>query len=181
MKKLLKIFYFSYFENRQIWLNRLTDNCPLEEHRKIVHIPPPPARPIQLILIFFENSPNFSISQIFIFLFATLFLENNCKSPSKKKPWTDYLPYTKNFTKYKEFKTLKHLGQFRSKGRALLFLVSKQNLNPSPWHIWHINNHWKWIRNEKVMDPQHKRGQEWKKNKPLNITKANSQTPKKFI
>jgi hypothetical protein len=32
-------------------------------------------------------------------------------------------------------RTLKCSGQARSKGRAPLFLVSKQNLNPSSWHI----------------------------------------------
>jgi hypothetical protein len=42
------------------------------------------------------------------------------------------------------------------KGRAQLFLVSKQNLNPSSSHIWHINNGWKRIRNEKVIAPPSK-------------------------
>ncbi len=36
--------------------------------------------------------------------------------------------------------TFKRLGQARSKGRALLFLVSKQNLNRYYWHILHIKS-----------------------------------------
>ncbi len=48
-------------------------------------------------------------------------------------------------------------------GRAPLFLVLKQNLNPSSWHIWHTNNCQKRIRNEKVAAPQSKGGQELKK------------------
>jgi hypothetical protein len=73
--------------------------------------------------------------------------------------------------------------QARSKGRALLFLVSKQNLNSSFWCKGHTNNHWKWIKNEKVIDPQSKKGgwSRTQKEKPLNITKANSQRPKKFL
>jgi hypothetical protein len=55
--------------------------------------------------------------------------------------------------------------------RRWLFWVSKQNLNPSSWRIWHINNHWKQIKNEKAMAPQSKGGQELK-NKPMNITKV---------
>jgi hypothetical protein len=42
---------------------------------------------------------------------------------------------------------------------ALLFLVSKQNLNPSRWHIWCIKNRQKQIRIEKVTAPQSKGGQ----------------------
>jgi hypothetical protein len=77
----------------------------------------------------------------------------------------------------------KHLntqGRPNLKGKFLLFLVSKQNLNPSSWHIWHINNHWKWIRNEKIITPQIK----GVKNSKKQITKhykANFQTPKKFL
>ncbi len=47
--------------------------------------------------------------------------------------------------------TLKFSRQARFKGRALLFLVFKQNLNPFSWHIQHTNRHSKWIKNEKVM------------------------------
>jgi hypothetical protein len=42
-----------------------------------------------------------------------------------------------------------------------LFLVSKQNLNASSWHIRHTNNHQKWVKNEKAMAPQSKRGQKF--------------------
>jgi hypothetical protein len=35
-----------------------------------------------------------------------------------------------------------------------LFLVSKQNLNPSSWYIWHTNNYQKQIKNDKVTAPQ---------------------------
>jgi hypothetical protein len=35
-------------------------------------------------------------------------------------------------------------------------------LNPSSWHIWHINDYQKQIKNEKVMAPQSKGGQELK-------------------
>ncbi len=50
------------------------------------------------------------------------------------------------------------------RGRAPLFLlVSKQNLNPSSWLIWHIKNRQKQIKNEKIMAPQSKRGHKlWK-------------------
>jgi hypothetical protein len=33
--------------------------------------------------------------------------------------------------------------QARSKGKAMLFSMSKQKLNSSYWHIWHIKNHQK--------------------------------------
>ncbi len=49
--------------------------------------------------------------------------------------------------------------KYNSQGRALLLLVSTQNLKPSSWHIWRNKNHWKQIRNEKVMAPQSKGGQ----------------------
>ncbi len=55
------------------------------------------------------------------------------------------------------------IGQAGSKGRAPLFLVSKQNWNLSCWHIWHTNNCWKQIRNEKVTTFKSKRVQELKK------------------
>jgi hypothetical protein len=72
-------------------------------------------------------------------------------------------------------------GRPDSRWRALLFLVFKQNLNPSSWCIWHTNNCWKWIRNKKVTAPQSTWGQELKINKPPNIINADSQTPKKFL
>jgi hypothetical protein len=43
-------------------------------------------------------------------------------------------------------------------GRALLFLVFKQNLNPSYWHIWHIKNCQKWNIIEKVTTPKELEG-----------------------
>jgi len=56
--------------------------------------------------------------------------------------------------------------------------MSKKNLNPSYWHPWGIkNDKKKWNRIEKIMGPQSKEGQKLKK-KPLNGTKASSQTPK---
>jgi hypothetical protein len=54
--------------------------------------------------------------------------------------------------------TLKRLGQAESKGRAPLFLVSKQNLNPSYWHIWHTKSCPKWNRIEKVWRLKVERG-----------------------
>ncbi len=58
----------------------------------------------------------------------------------------------------------------------MLFLVSKQNLNPSSWCMWHTNNNrQKWIKIEKVMTPQSKG------NKPPKISKANFWTLKKFL
>jgi hypothetical protein len=77
--------------------------------------------------------------------------------------------------------TLKRPGWAGSKGRALLFLVSKHNLNSSSWRIWHTSNCWKWIRIEKVVAPQIKGGEKLKKNKPLNTTEAGSWTPKKSL
>jgi hypothetical protein len=38
--------------------------------------------------------------------------------------------------------------------KALLFLVSKQNLHPSSLRIWHTNIRWKQIRNHKVKAPK---------------------------
>ncbi len=60
-------------------------------------------------------------------------------------------------------RTLKRSRQARSKGRALLFLASQQNLNPSYWHIWHTKNCQKQSRFEKVTTPQSRGGQELKK------------------
>ncbi len=48
--------------------------------------------------------------------------------------------------------------EYSSQGRALLLLVSKQNLKPSSWRIEHTKNCQKQIKNEKVMAPQSKRG-----------------------
>jgi hypothetical protein len=47
--------------------------------------------------------------------------------------------------------TLMHSEQVESKRKALLFLVSKQNLNPSSLRIWNTNNCQKQIKNEKVI------------------------------
>jgi hypothetical protein len=63
-------------------------------------------------------------------------------------------------------------GQAGSMGRAMLFLVFKQNLNPSYWHILHTNIRQKQNTIEKVMAPESRRGQELKKNKPLNTHKS---------
>ncbi len=53
--------------------------------------------------------------------------------------------------------------EYSSQGRVLLILVSKQNSKPSSWPIYHNKNYKKWIRNEKVMVPQSKGGQKFKK------------------
>ncbi len=53
--------------------------------------------------------------------------------------------------------------QEKSKGRALLFLVSKFFLNPSYWHIWCIKNHKIQNKIKKVTAPQSIGGQELKK------------------
>jgi hypothetical protein len=59
--------------------------------------------------------------------------------------------------------------------------VSKQNLNPSYWCIWRTKNHQKHIRIEKVTAPQNKKGQELKKNKPLNVTKPVPEHPQNSL
>jgi hypothetical protein len=65
-----------------------------------------------------------------------------------------------------------HSRQAKSKGRAPLFLVSKQNLNASSsWCIWCTNSFQNPIRNEKVMLPQSRGGHELEKNKPQDTTK----------
>jgi hypothetical protein len=71
--------------------------------------------------------------------------------------------------------------QLRSKERALLFLMSKQNLNPSYWWIWHTKNLQNWIRIEKVMVPQSRGCQKLKKNKPPNATKLVPDHSKTFL
>jgi hypothetical protein len=63
----------------------------------------------------------------------------------------------------------------------LLILMSKQNLNPFSWHIWHINNCWKWIRNEKVMTPPKVKGVKNSKKQTTKHYQSHSQTPKKFL
>jgi hypothetical protein len=77
--------------------------------------------------------------------------------------------------------TLKRSRKVRSKGRALLFLVSKQNLNPSSWHIWHTKNHWKWIRNEKVMAPKVKGVKNSKKQNHWTIQRLTLEHSKEFF
>jgi hypothetical protein len=72
-------------------------------------------------------------------------------------------------------------GQTKSKRRALLFLVSKQNFNPSYRCITHIKNCQKYNKIEKVTAPQSRKGQNFQKNKAMNVTKANSQTPIYFL
>jgi hypothetical protein len=54
--------------------------------------------------------------------------------------------------------------------------VFKQKLNPFYYCIWCIKNRKKWNIIEKVMALQNKGGQELKKTKPPNVTKAGSQT-----
>jgi hypothetical protein len=77
--------------------------------------------------------------------------------------------------------TFKLLGQARSKGRAPLFSVSKQKLNPSYWYIWCTKNYQKWIRIEKVTAPQSRGGQELQKNKSLHATKPVLNHPKNSL
>jgi hypothetical protein len=60
-----------------------------------------------------------------------------------------------------------------------MFLMSKQNLNPFYWRIWRTKNYQKNNRIEKVMVPQSRKGQELKKNKPLQ--RPILEHPKKFI
>ena len=52
---------------------------------------------------------------------------------------------------------------YTSQGRALLHLVSKENLKPSSWRIQDTKNRKKQVRNEKVMAPQSKGGQKLQK------------------
>jgi hypothetical protein len=58
--------------------------------------------------------------------------------------------------------TLICLGQATSKG-ILLFLVSKKTLNHSYWRKWHAKNCQRQNRIEKIMAPQSRGGQEFKK------------------
>jgi len=44
-------------------------------------------------------------------------------------------------------------GQARSKRKVSLFIVSKQNLNPSSWPTWRNSDGCKQIRDKKVTDP----------------------------
>ncbi len=77
--------------------------------------------------------------------------------------------------------TLKCSGKAGSKGRAPLFLMTKQNLNPFYWWIWRTKNCKTWNRIDKVTAPQ-SRGSKTQKNKSLNATKACcSWTPQKLL
>jgi len=67
--------------------------------------------------------------------------------------------------------TLKRPGSARSRGWALLFLVSKENLNPSSWHIWRTNIRQKRIRNENITTPQHKKSQKFYKTNHRTLPK----------
>ncbi len=64
---------------------------------------------------------------------------------------------------------------------ALLFLVSKQNLNLSHWHIWCIKNRQKNIRIEKVMAPQSKGSKKLKETNHWTIQSPFSIAQKKFL
>jgi hypothetical protein len=66
--------------------------------------------------------------------------------------------------------------QARSKERASLFLVLNQNWNPLLPLCTSNNHKKKWIRNEKVTAPPKVNGSRTQKHKPLNTTKAGSQT-----
>jgi hypothetical protein len=67
--------------------------------------------------------------------------------------------------------TLKRPGSARSRGWALLFLVSKENLNPSSWHIRRTNIRQKRIRNENITTPQHKKSQKFYKTNHRTLPK----------
>jgi hypothetical protein len=59
--------------------------------------------------------------------------------------------------------------------------MSEQNLNPFYWCIFRTKNHKKWIRIEKVMAPQNRKGSRIQKTKPPHATKAGSQTLKNSL
>jgi len=108
------------------------------------------------------------------------------KIKNVKKWFWRFLVPKKGKTKARFIKgdqTLKCFRQARSKskGRVPLFLVSKQNLNLSYWHIWRTKNCQKWNKIEKVISSKVKRIKNSKKNKPPNITKAGFWTLQKFL
>jgi len=76
--------------------------------------------------------------------------------------------------------TLKHLGQARSKGTTPLFLVFKQNLTPSIRASRALRIIRNGIKLRKLWPPKVE-GVKTPKNKPLNVTKTSSQTPKKSL
>jgi len=65
-------------------------------------------------------------------------------------------------------------------GRAQLFLVFKQNLNPSYWCIYDTKSHKKWVRIQKITAPQN-RGVKNSKNNSLNTTKPIPKHPKNSL
>jgi hypothetical protein len=82
-----------------------------------------------------------------------------------------------------EWLVSEHLSTLRAgrmHGRASLFLLFKQKLNPSYWCIWCIQNHKKWITTEKVSAPESK-GIKNPKTQTVERYKASSRTSQKFL